>query len=95
MLALSWTMLEGRCEAVPHRCLSPTCARYYENRVRAVQAAKARGENPYPHKFEVSIQLPAYVEKYTPLEAGTQVGAAGLRVAAPVGGGSRTMHVPG
>ncbi|KAL4449030.1 hypothetical protein ABPG77_007747 [Micractinium sp. CCAP 211/92] len=47
--------------------------KYYENRVRTVQAAKARGENPYPHKFEVSIQLPAYVAKYADLEAGTQL----------------------
>ena len=46
--------------------------KYYENRVRAVVAAKARGENPYPHKFHVSIQLPAYVAKYGGLEAGQQ-----------------------
>lgn len=45
--------------------------------MRTVQAAKARGENPYPHKFEVSIQLPAYVAKYADLEAGTQVGGVG------------------
>lgn len=24
--------------------------KYYENRVRAIEAAKERGENPYPHK---------------------------------------------
>lgn len=46
--------------------------KYYENRVRAVVAAKARGENPYPHKFHVSIQLPAYVAAYGGLEAGQQ-----------------------
>ncbi|PRW20466.1 lysine--tRNA ligase isoform X2 isoform A [Chlorella sorokiniana] len=44
--------------------------KYFENRVKAVSAAKERGENPYPHKFEVSIQLPAYVAKYASLEAG-------------------------
>ena len=37
-------------------------------RVAMVEKAKARGENPYPHKFDVSIQLPAYVEKYGGLE---------------------------
>lgn len=47
--------------------------KYYENRVKAVAAAKARGDNPYPHKFEISTQLPAYVEKYASLEPGTQV----------------------
>ena len=36
-------------------------------------AAKARGENPYPHKFHVSVQLPAYVDKYSGIEAGTQL----------------------
>lgn len=62
--------------------------RYYENRVRAVQAAKARGENPYPHKFDVSIQLPAYVAKYADLEAGTQVRLVGaVRRNGPWGGG--------
>lgn len=42
-------------------------------RVTAVQKAKARGENPYPHKYNVSIQLPAYIEKYGGLEAGTHL----------------------
>lgn len=48
-------------------------AKYFENRTRAVAAAKARGENPYPHKFHVSVQLPAYVDKYSGIEPGTQL----------------------
>jgi len=28
----------------------PLPRRYFENRVKAVTAAKERGENPYPHK---------------------------------------------
>ncbi|GAB4815196.1 hypothetical protein N2152v2_002242 [Parachlorella kessleri] len=46
---------------------------YYQNRVAMVEKAKARGENPYPHKFDVSVQLPAYVEKYGGLEAGAHL----------------------
>lgn len=30
---------------------------YYERRVAAVTAAKARGDNPYPHKFQVRGSL--------------------------------------
>lgn len=47
--------------------------KYFENRVKAITAAKARGENPYPHKFHVSTQLPAYVAKYASLEPGQQL----------------------
>ena len=35
--------------------------KYYDNRLKGVLARKERGENPYPHKFHVSMQLPAYV----------------------------------
>lgn len=38
-----------------------------------MKAAKSKGENPYPHKFNVSIQLPQYVEKYKDLEPGSKV----------------------
>ena len=38
-----------------------------------LQAAKAAGEAPYPHKFQVSHQLPAFVEHYhDAMEAGQQ-----------------------
>lgn len=46
--------------------------KYYENRIYAVKSAKARGENPYPHTFEVTMQLPAYVIKFNGLEPGSQ-----------------------
>ncbi|KAK9823612.1 hypothetical protein WJX72_004233 [[Myrmecia] bisecta] len=45
-------------------------SQYFELRVKAVTAAKALGNNPYPHKFEVSISLPDFVAKYSDLEAG-------------------------
>lgn len=30
--------------------------------------ARARGENPYPHKFHVDISLPEYIAKYNHLK---------------------------
>ncbi|RMZ56708.1 hypothetical protein APUTEX25_002797 [Auxenochlorella protothecoides] len=53
-------------------------------RVKAVMAAKARGENPYPHKFATTIQLPAYVAKYKDLEAGEQLTDTEVRLAGRV-----------
>ncbi len=56
---------------------------YHERRVAAVKHAKASGSNLYPHKFEVSISLPDFVEKYKDLpdgdhlEDGTVVSIAG------------------
>jgi lysyl-tRNA synthetase class 2 len=69
--------------------------KYYENRVRALSAAKARGENPYPHKFHVSMQLPAYVAAFAGLEAGaqepaTRVSLAG-RVSRKAGAGAKLI----
>uniref|UniRef100_A0A1D1ZZ14 Lysine--tRNA ligase n=1 Tax=Auxenochlorella protothecoides TaxID=3075 RepID=A0A1D1ZZ14_AUXPR len=58
--------------------------KYFENRVKAVMAAKARGENPYPHKFATTIQLPAYVAKYKDLEAGEQLTDTEVRLAGRV-----------
>ena len=70
---------------------------YFENRVRAINAKKAKGINPYPHKFHVSSTLPEYIAKYSGLEAGEQltdvtVSVAGERAAAaaaPVPGQGR------
>ena len=47
--------------------------KYYENRLRGLVAAKARGDNPYPHKFPVTLRVPEYVAKYGALEAGQQL----------------------
>lgn len=47
---------------------------YYENRVKALAAKKAKGLNPYPHKFEVTSSLPDYVAKYSSsIEAGQRL----------------------
>ena len=46
---------------------------FFENRINAVNSAKAAGKNPYPHKFQTTLQVPAYVKKYSTLEPGAQV----------------------
>ncbi|KAG2455091.1 hypothetical protein HYH02_000911 [Chlamydomonas schloesseri] len=46
---------------------------YFENRVKYINAKKAKGVNPYPHKFHVSMSLPDFVAKYGSLEAGQQL----------------------
>lgn len=43
---------------------------YYEKRVREVKRAQASGENPYPHKFQVSMKVPEFVEAFKSLNDG-------------------------
>lgn len=47
-------------------------AQYYERRSRQIlRLRETRNPDPYPHKFHVSIGLPAYIEKFeTPLKEG-------------------------
>ena len=37
---------------------------YYKIRSQAVSALKDSGDSPYPHKFNVTISLTNYIEKY-------------------------------
>ncbi len=46
---------------------------YYENRCKALEAKKAKGINPYPHKFHVSMALPEFIKKYQDLEPGSHL----------------------
>jgi hypothetical protein len=46
---------------------------YFENRVKVINAKKSKGLNPYPHKFNVTMSLPEYLEKYKDLEAGSRL----------------------
>eukprot|EP00201_Polytomella_parva_P010993 CAMPEP_0175053176 /NCGR_PEP_ID=MMETSP0052_2-20121109/8777_1 /TAXON_ID=51329 ORGANISM="Polytomella parva, Strain SAG 63-3" /NCGR_SAMPLE_ID=MMETSP0052_2 /ASSEMBLY_ACC=CAM_ASM_000194 /LENGTH=577 /DNA_ID=CAMNT_0016317677 /DNA_START=166 /DNA_END=1899 /DNA_ORIENTATION=- len=46
---------------------------YFENRVKAIEAKKSKGLNPYPHKFHVSISVPGFVAKYKDIDAGSQL----------------------
>ncbi|KAI9219724.1 hypothetical protein BC828DRAFT_406444 [Blastocladiella britannica] len=47
---------------------------YFEIRSKAIAKVQAEGKiNPYPHKFHVSMGLPAFIEKYSSLEAGARL----------------------
>ncbi|OWM86991.1 hypothetical protein CDL15_Pgr016028 [Punica granatum] len=48
--------------------MDPT--QYFENRVKHLEAQKADGKNPYPHKFEVQMSILEYIEKYGSLNNG-------------------------
>ncbi|KAK7837582.1 lysine--trna ligase [Quercus suber] len=42
--------------------MDPT--QYFENRLKYLAALRAAGEEPYPHKFPVTMSIPEYVEQY-------------------------------
>ena len=46
---------------------------FYERRVRAVKAARDANTEPYPHKFETTTQVPAYIAEYKDLQEGEQL----------------------
>lgn len=46
---------------------------YFENRLKAIATAKAAGFNPYPHKFDVTMQLHDYITKFSGLETGSHI----------------------
>lgn len=49
-------------------------SQYIANRKAAVRALKEAGENPYPHKFHVSMTIPEFIEKYAhAVEPGQQL----------------------
>jgi len=41
--------------------------------LKYLAAEKAKGENPYPHKFAVSMSIPKYIETYGSLNNGDHV----------------------
>ncbi|OXB71251.1 UNVERIFIED_CONTAM: hypothetical protein H355_003579 [Colinus virginianus] len=43
---------------------------YFENRCAAVQDMRAKGINPYPHKFQVTMSIPEFIEKFSKLKEG-------------------------
>lgn len=53
---------------------------YYENRLKNLASAKAAGVNPYPHKFQVSISLKEYIDKYGSLSEGEHLKNVEVRV---------------
>lgn len=42
-------------------------SKYFENRTRALKELAAEGVETYPHKFNVTMSIPDYVAKYSPL----------------------------
>ncbi len=38
-------------------------SKYFANRMASIDALKAKGLNPYPHKFNVSLSLNAFIAK--------------------------------
>mmetsp|Transcript_28918 Transcript_28918/g.81442 ORF Transcript_28918/g.81442 Transcript_28918/m.81442 type:complete len:621 (-) Transcript_28918:156-2018(-) len=51
--------------------MDPTA--YFENRLKTVNAAKASGANPYPHKFNVTMELADYIVKFNSIADGEQL----------------------
>ncbi|GMH33872.1 hypothetical protein BSKO_01706 [Bryopsis sp. KO-2023] len=49
--------------------MDPT--QYYENRVKTIEARKAQGDNPYPHKFNVTCSIPDLLAKKDSVPQGT------------------------
>ncbi|CAH9131480.1 unnamed protein product [Cuscuta epithymum] len=43
---------------------------YFENRKKALMSEKEGGKNIYPHKHELSMTVPEFIEKYKDLESG-------------------------
>ncbi len=60
--------VEGGLKQPDDDSLEPN--QYYERRVKAVKNARDANIEPYPHKFETTIQVPQYVAKYSSLPAG-------------------------
>jgi lysyl-tRNA synthetase class 2 len=58
--------------------------KFFENRVKHIQAVKAAGGNPFPHKFAVSHQLPAFVAAFSELETGAHLEGTVVTVAGRV-----------
>ncbi|CAM0873740.1 unnamed protein product [Alopecurus aequalis] len=51
--------------------MDPT--QYRENRLNTIDSIKAKGVNPYPHKFPAKITVPGYIEKYKSLSEGEKL----------------------
>ena len=62
---------EKEAKGVDMEDLDPTA--YFQNRSAYVQARKDAGDNPYPHKFQTTMRLTEFVEKYNHLAKGERV----------------------
>lgn len=57
---------------------------YYENRLKVLASVKSAGGNPYPHKFQVSMTITEYIEKYRVLNEGDHLKDAEVNIAGSV-----------
>lgn len=67
--AQSGPAVEKKKDELEEETLDPN--QYYKIRSQAVEALKSSDEPPYPHKFNVSISLAGFIEKYKDIEDGT------------------------
>lgn len=67
-------------------------SQYLANRKAAVVAKKEAGVNPYPHKFQPSMRIPQYIEKF---ENSVQDGTQDTSVTVQLAGRIRTKRVAG
>ncbi|XP_015756409.1 PREDICTED: lysine--tRNA ligase-like isoform X2 [Acropora digitifera] len=66
--AQSGPAVEKKKDELEEETLDPN--QYYKIRSQAVEALKSSDEPPYPHKFNVSISLAGFIEKYKDIEDG-------------------------
>ncbi|XP_047325382.1 lysine--tRNA ligase isoform X2 [Impatiens glandulifera] len=57
-----------KAQAADDEDMDPT--QYFENRIKFLAAQKSAEKNPYPHKFQVSLTILEYIEKYGGLNNG-------------------------
>lgn len=53
---------------------------YYENRSKIILEQKKNGLNPYPHKFQQTITIPEFIEKYKSLQDGEHLNDVSLQI---------------
>ncbi|XP_034644134.1 lysine--tRNA ligase isoform X1 [Trachemys scripta elegans] len=73
------TLGSENCNGADEESLDPN--QYYKIRSQAIQQLKGTNEDPYPHKFHVSLSLTDFIEKYSHLQAGDHLRDITVRVA--------------
>lgn len=73
------TLGSENCNGADEESLDPN--QYYKIRSQAIQQLKGTSEDPYPHKFHVSLSLTDFIEKYSHLQAGDHLRDITVRVA--------------
>ncbi|XP_053904589.1 lysine--tRNA ligase isoform X1 [Malaclemys terrapin pileata] len=73
------TLGSENCNGADEESLDPN--QYYKIRSQAIQQLKGTNEDPYPHKFHVSLSLTDFIERYSHLQAGDHLRDITVRVA--------------